>query len=123
MGQRPAKLSALENGVIDKLMTRFEASGLTWDQLAEKSGVPRTTAFKTLNKQRASTINEIMALSDALGLVVWKVVREVEESLRPSASITDLSALRSRLESGEYGDAAALDPKYPPADEQDPHTP
>ncbi len=119
MGRQPAKLSPLEDGVIDKLMTKFESSGLTWDQLAERSGVPRTTAFKTLNKQRGSTVNEIVALAEALGLVAWKVVKDVEESLQP-APVIDLSErmARLRLERG-----AALDPGYDPEMEQGPESP
>ena len=61
--------------------------------LERASGVSRMRATRTLNGERPMLVDELEAMSDALGLVGWMVVREAETSLSGALPTIDPEAL------------------------------
>lgn len=61
--------------------------------LERASGVSRMRATRTLNGERPMLVDELEAMSDALGLVGWVVVREAETSLSGALPTIDPEAL------------------------------
>ena len=57
-----------------QLRAERAASGMTVDQLAEKSGVPKRTLMRLLNEQRGIDIAHLASLADAVGLTLAEFV-------------------------------------------------
>lgn len=78
MGQKASEITEFDKAIADSLLKLFIESGLTYNALAEKSGVPRATLNKTLRASRVATVNEIVAISQALGVKTSKVFAQAE---------------------------------------------
>lgn len=123
MGRTSLTVADIDRDVARRLESQRVKLGLSYRQLARKSEVSSSRLHMILTAERPMTVGDLEDIATALGLVGWMVMREAEESLRVPAPVSDLSALRARLESGQGVDAAALDPGYSPKDEQDPNIP
>lgn len=58
---------------------------MTVGDLAEESGLGRTSAFNSVKGQRATSVSEFVALCHALGLTPWRVLRQAEDAVRAQA--------------------------------------
>lgn len=110
---------------IQRILSRaVESSGKSHSFIAEEAAMSQNRVSKILRKETPpATVGEIMAIAHAVDMSGAEIIREAEESLRPAATVTDLSELRSRVESGEDIGAAALNPDYQATDEHSPETP
>lgn len=89
MGRKPQKTGETEAEILRILLDRFGVSGMTYEKLGEKTGVPRATVQKTLTGKRASTVEELVAIARALGLKLSDVIEQAEarlESTTPTLS-------------------------------------
>ena len=123
MGRTPLTVTVVDKDVSSILELRRVEIDMSYRQLSKDADVSLSRLHAILKAERSMTVGELESISEVLGLVGWKVLREAGEPLRPAATVTDLSALRSRLEAGEYGDVAALDPGYSARAEEGPEMP
>lgn len=80
MGQKASEITEFDKAIANSLLKLFTESGLTYNALAEKSGVPRATLNKTLRASRVATVNEIVAISQALGIRASRVFEQAENA-------------------------------------------
>lgn len=126
MGTKPNPVGMIDRELAAILNRVLSERGMSEAELARRAGLSQPTVHRMLAMKRPMSVDDLDLMCEALGLVTWMVVREAEQNLhrlRPVAPVSDLSALRARLEAGQVGDVAALDPGYSPEDEQDPDTP
>lgn len=82
MGSKPLRISPVEAQALRILYDRFLDRGMTVGDLAEESGLGRTSAFNSVKGQRATSVSEFVALCHALGLTPWRVLRQAEDAVR-----------------------------------------
>lgn len=78
MGTKPLGLSRSDAEVASILDCALRDSDLSLRRLADLSGVRLTRLGDVLRRGRAMTVGELDAISEALGLVGWQVLREAE---------------------------------------------
>lgn len=125
MARNRKDLAPIDRAAQSILNDLVEVSGVSHRTLAEKTGMSQNRISIILRRDTPpATAGELMAIAQAIGASLSQILAEAEEALRePLAEVRDLSVLRARVESGQVGDVAALDPGYSPEDEQNPDTP
>lgn len=85
---------------------------MTVGDLAEESGLGRTSAFNSVKGQRATSVSEFVALCRALGLTPWRVLRQAEDSIRDHSVASDPVTYAEQAEAKLQ---AVLQSNYTPA--------
>ena len=107
-----------------RLESLAREKGVSQNRLSKESGVSQSQISRIFSFDRSVSVDQLSAIAETLGVSPWEIVKEAEEALRaPLAEVRDLSELRARVEAGQVGDVAALDPGYSPEDEQEPESP
>lgn len=78
MGRKPRPVGPATLYVAQEL--RAQRARLEWslDTLAEKSGVPRSTAHRALAGERAVDVEAVVAMSIAMGLDAGRLLSEAQ---------------------------------------------
>lgn len=92
MGSKKIPVEPLEAEAIHILYRQFISLKWTAQQLANKSGMAKTSAFDSIKGERSTTVSEFEKLCSAFGYKPWRVLREAEENL--SARVTSLDERR-----------------------------
>lgn len=100
MGTKASEPGRLSQELARILTNHRLAQGISENELAKKCGVPQTTLNKLLAGRRPFYVDQLEAISDSLGLVAWKVMREAE-------SAPTLSVVPDSLEGLDETDLAA----------------
>ena len=97
--------------IVTILKERAAEHGYSFRALEERSGVSKTKIQAIFTGERHLYLSDLEMLCDALGLTAWKVMREAENSISPTATYEEIT--RAKL-------AQALQSDYTPA--ASPHT-
>ena len=103
--------------ILDNLVIESGESGRT---VSARVNITRARFAQILSGERPPTVDELDRIAEYFQTKASVIVRQAEESLSPLATVTDLSDRSLRVIEER---SAALDPGYPPEDEQDPNTP
>lgn len=112
MGSKPLRISPVEAQALSILYDRFLDRGMTVADLAEESGLGRTSAFNSVKGQRATSVSEFVALCRALGLTPWRVLRQAEQAVHTTTAdpaATYIATAEAKLQAvlqGDYAPAA-----------------
>ncbi len=68
--RKPIDTSTYEGRFAARLKMLREKAGLSVDELAEKSGIPKRTLFNWESMERSPSINQFPQLSAALGVTI-----------------------------------------------------
>ncbi|MEW6875093.1 helix-turn-helix domain-containing protein [Trueperella pyogenes] len=79
MGSRGNAMNPVESEALKILHARFVNAGWTVQELADRSGLGKTTAFKSIKGERATTISDFEKLCKAFNLRAWKVLKTAQE--------------------------------------------
>ena len=127
MGRKPLEPGIASMAVVDLYIEAKEAQGISFRALSERSGVNRIRLQRCFNLEQPFYIDELVAVTHALNLVAWKVLKGAEASVEsgtyqrnlvPVLSDDDdlpedaefvLAARRADPDSPEEREAAALD--------------
>lgn len=93
MGRKPLIIGDATIRVVMVLRERMDELGVSGRELARRSGLSATRCRDLLACERPILVDELEAMSDALGLVGWMVVREAETSLSGVLPTIDPEAL------------------------------
>lgn len=96
MGSKKIPVEPLEAEAIQILYRQFISLKWTAQQLANKSGMAKTSAFESIKGERSTTVSEFEKLCSAFGYKPWRVLREAEENL--SARVASLDECRSQAD-------------------------
>ncbi len=80
MGKKSLEIGDFEKTVYLTIKTVFEDSGLTYDQLAKATGVPKATLHDRLSVKRPATLTELEKICKALHLSLSEIVKQAEQS-------------------------------------------
>lgn len=121
MARRKKDLEPIDREAQRILNDAVEKSGKSQAEIAEATGISQNRVSIILRQDTPpATVGEIMAIAHVVGLSAAAIISQAEDALRPLATVTDLSDRSLRVIEER---SAALDPGYPPEDEQDPNTP
>ena len=81
MGRKPLIIGETTKRVVQVLREHMEDQGVSGRELARLADMGATRCRDLLAGERPILVDELEAMSDALGLVGWKVLREAETSL------------------------------------------
>jgi transcriptional regulator with XRE-family HTH domain len=92
MGRSKREIGPLTTSVAAELRAERARLGMTLEQLAERAEVPYSTLGKILQAQTSIDVNQLHAVSTALGLSMREVVERAEAALAASepAEVIDI---------------------------------
>ncbi len=101
-------MNPVESEALKILHARFVNAGWTVQELADRSGLGKTTAFKSIKGERATTISDFEKLCKAFDLRAWKVLKTAQE--RVAARVLLEPTLKAEGAIRTLAPAATIDP-------------
>lgn len=87
------------NAQVAKILSKRRAEvGYSFRRIDEISGVNYMTVKRVLDGSREMKLDDFEAISKALGLVPWQVVKQAEDQLRATPPVVSLDECRSQAD-------------------------
>lgn len=82
-------------------------SGLTFDELAKESGIPRPTVYRMFGAKRDIKLPQLYAVAQAMGVTVVEIMQDAERIQRRSErhGLAEPPSARNTLADGEVSSA------------------
>lgn len=100
----------LASRIVEILASKRDELGLSLRQIEEKSGVNYMTVKRVLDGTRDMRLDDFQAISNALDLSAWRVVKQAEidlETLEASQSASALTRAGQKREANIFFDGVA----------------
>ena len=100
----------LASRIVEILASKRDELGLSLRQIEEKSGVNYRTVKRVLDGTRDMRLDDFQAISNALGLSAWRVVKQAEidlETLETNQSASALTRAGQKREANIFFDGVA----------------